>query len=105
MESRLPRDPLWRRLGRRVLLARARRARRSLPAVPSGWTTGPPDFVGVGTQRSGTSWWLNVIAAHPGVTEPWMKELHYFNRFSHVPFGEEAIDGYHRCFPRPPDLI
>jgi len=48
--------------------------------LPRGWTTGPPDFVGVGAQRSGTSWWFNLISNHPKVktTERSHKEKHFF---------------------------
>jgi hypothetical protein len=97
----LPRDPLWRRLGRRALLARGRRARSSPPAVPDGWTTGPPDFVGVGAQRAGTSWWFDLIAQHPSVASDATKELHYFDRFCFTPFSERDIHEYRRFFPRP----
>jgi hypothetical protein len=63
--------------------------------------TGPPDFVGVGVQRAGTSWWLELIASHPGVVKPRLKELHYFNRFAYTHFDGEAIHEYHLQFPRP----
>jgi hypothetical protein len=36
-------------------------ARRSLPPD----ALGPPDFVGVGAQRSGTRWWYTLILEHP----------------------------------------
>jgi hypothetical protein len=29
------------------------------------WVVGPPDFVGVGTQRSGTTWWWQLLCDHP----------------------------------------
>src|SRR5213595_3311651 len=54
------------------------------PECPPGWRTGPPDFVGVGAQRCGTSWWYRgTIRSHPQVVriaKPG-KELHYFDRF------------------------
>jgi hypothetical protein len=101
----LPRDPLWRRVGRRAVLARARRVRSSPPAVPDGWATSPPDFVGVGAQRAGTSWWFSLIAQHPGVVSDARKELHYFDRFCLTPFSESDGPKYHRFFPRPANGI
>jgi hypothetical protein len=94
------------------------------PAVPPGWRTGPPDFVGVGAQRSGTSWWWSVISSHPDValagadeTAPdsgpaaarrrravnQLKEVHFFDGYGEV----AAIDpaAYHRHFPRPPGAL
>lgn len=72
-----------------------------VPECPAGWRTGPPDFVGVGVQRSGTTRWFDLIGAHPEVTLPaGAKELHYFDRFyagSEKP-GDAA--DYHRYFPR-----
>src|ERR1700722_14580356 len=51
------------------------------PQAPPGWTTGPPDFVGVGFQRCGTTRWYNLVAAHPQIARPVaMKELHFFDR-------------------------
>ena len=50
------------------------------PACPPGTTVGPPDFVGVGVSKCGTSWWFSLILAHPDVHGPVKKELLYFNR-------------------------
>lgn len=74
-----------------------------VPECPPGWATGPPDFVGIGAQRSGTSWWYRGIEAHPSVAavEGQAKELHYFNRFWKDPPGPEFPEEYHRLFPRP----
>ncbi|HTY97786.1 MAG TPA: hypothetical protein VMB91_12145, partial [Solirubrobacteraceae bacterium] len=61
------------------------------PQTPAGWRTGPPDFVGVGFQRCGTTRWYNLITAHPEVARPVaMKELHFFDRFYSGGFGESA---------------
>lgn len=69
--------------------ARPQRARR-------GETTGPPDFVGVGAQKSGTTWWYSLIELHPQVvTRRTPKELHYFDR--HL----RTMPAYERYFPRP----
>lgn len=54
------------------------------PEVPEGWEIGPPDFVGVGCQRAGTTWWFRMLSEHPRVEPPLppgKKELHYLERF------------------------
>jgi hypothetical protein len=90
-------------------LRRRRRVRRGRGPgwLPAGWQTGPPDFVGVGAQRSGTSWWFSLLCAHPGVchprTEP--KEHAFFNRYYGEDFTRRAIDAYHWEFPRRPGSI
>lgn len=86
---------------------RARRLRfEHLPAVPEcppGWRTGPPDFVILGAQKSGTTWWFWMIEQHPGVTQPrdQRPELHFFDRLWQTWPDEEQIAAYHRYFPRP----
>ena len=40
------------------------------PECPPGWRTGPPDFVGVGAQRSGTTWWYRLLLDHPRIELP-----------------------------------
>jgi hypothetical protein len=73
------------------------------PECPEGWTTGPPDFVGVGAQRSGTSWWYRGLEQHPRIAtvEGQAKELHYFNRFWQDEPPPDFAESYHRLFPRP----
>jgi hypothetical protein len=72
---------------------------------PRGWETGPPDFVGIGAQRSGTSWWFGQILRHPAVVAPSGKELHYFDRFWNAEFTATDGDGYRALFPRPPGKL
>ena len=53
-----------------------------IPECPEGWTTGPPDYVGIGAQRCGTSWWYAAMRRHPAIERsPLGKEVHYFDRF------------------------
>lgn len=84
----------------------ARAARKGAPGppprCPPGWATGPPDFVGVGAQRAGTSRWYQLISAHPQV-ERGEKELHYFDGFR----LSDSFDvrAYREFFPRPPGKI
>lgn len=77
------------------------------PVLGPDEEVGPPDFVGIGAQKAGTTWWYGLIAAHPGVwTRPDLhKERHYMTRFGAADFGPEEAVGYHRWFPRPPDLL
>jgi hypothetical protein len=65
---------------------------------------GPPDYVGVGAQKAGTSWWDTLIGAHPDVhrVKGLPKELHYFDRAWEEPFGDGDVRRYARYFPRPP---
>lgn len=72
------------------------------PECPPGWLTGPPDFVGVGVVRGGTSWWTRVLRAHPQVQ--WAGEdkgLHYFDRFWDGDPPADCVERYHAMFPRP----
>ena len=74
-----------------------------VPECPPGWRTGPPDFVGIGAQRAGTSWWYRGLEEHTGVAvvEGQDKELHYFNRFWNGELPGGWIETYHSLFPRP----
>lgn len=73
------------------------------PTAPAGWVTGPPDFIGVGAQRSATTRWFDLIVAHPQVVAPLAtrKELHYFDRFHAEPFTADDAATYGEYFPRP----
>ena len=77
------------------------------PDCPEGWVTGPPDVVGVGAQRCGTSWWFREIARHPGFSfsdRLQKKEVAFFNDLRHFRRLPDAYAGlYARHFPRPPD--
>ncbi|HTA13389.1 MAG TPA: sulfotransferase [Solirubrobacteraceae bacterium] len=73
----------------------------SPPPCPPGWRIGPPDFVGVGVQRCGTTRWIRLIGSHPEVVwPPAAKELHYFDRYHLGGCGAREIAGYHEFFPR-----
>ena len=77
------------------------------PPLGPGETVGPPDFVGIGVQKGGTSWWYELIADHPGVTaRPDLhKERHYLSHFGTEPFGPAEAARYHGWFPRRPGTI
>jgi hypothetical protein len=63
----------------------------------------PPDFVGIGAQRAGTSWWHSLIESHPDVHAlGWpYKELHFFDRFATEPFTDGDVRAYHEFFRKP----
>jgi hypothetical protein len=59
--------------------------------------------VGVGVQKSGTSWWHKLVLKHPDCVGPVVrrKELHFFDEYWQQPFDDSAVDWYHRLFDRP----
>ncbi|HEV3048562.1 MAG TPA: sulfotransferase [Solirubrobacteraceae bacterium] len=72
-----------------------------LPRDGTGAEVGPPDFIGVGVQRCGTTRWFDLIGAHPevlGAAGP--KELHYFDRFFAGGCTREQLERYHGYFPK-----
>lgn len=90
--------------------ARRLRARGMLPAAgpprcPPGWRTGPPDFVGVGAQRCGTTWWHRSVVGHPEIQPAAAKEFHYFDHYFDKEPTAADIEAYHELFPRPPSKL
>jgi hypothetical protein len=78
------------------------------PPRPQGnEKTGAPDFVGIGAQKAGTSWWYTLVCAHPDVytRDDIHKERHFFGRYATRSFGPEDCSLYHDWFPRPPGSI
>lgn len=73
------------------------------PVLRPDKTAGPPDFVGIGVQKAGTTWWFGQIAGHPEVytRDDLHKERHFFDRFGTEPFRKTDIEAYHGWFPRP----
>jgi len=45
-----------------------------------------PDFLGIGAQRTGTTWLWENLRRHPGIWMPPRKEIHYFERSTSYPF-------------------
>jgi hypothetical protein len=64
---------------------------------------GPPDFVGIGAQKCGTSWWYGLLSRHPRVfsDEAVHKERHFFERYWNRAFGDVDVERYHHWFRRP----
>lgn len=69
--------------------------------------TGPPDFIGVGTQRSGTTWWFRLLVNHPDIRPPRgrRKEQHIFDKFGARELRHEDLAAYHDIFPRKPGQL
>jgi hypothetical protein len=65
--------------------------------------TGPPDFIGVGTQRSGTTWMQRLLMDHPRIHLPRdrRKEQHFFDWFGKTEMTDADVARYHEGFPRP----
>lgn len=75
------------------------------PPVPGpGEELGAPDFVGIGVQKAGTTWWYRLMLSHPDVSSRHdiHKERHFFDRFGFRPFGPSDISNYQGWFPRKP---
>ena len=73
------------------------------PPPGVGDVVAPPDFVGIGVQKAGTTWWFGLIAAHPDVAQrPGVhKERHFFARFATTAFGPERRRGVPPVVPAP----
>ena len=74
-----------------------------LPTHPPDWQTGPPDFVIIGAQKSGTTWWQGLVESHLQIVRPpgQRRELHFFDHFWDRWPSEEQFEHYKRYFPRP----
>lgn len=70
---------------------------------PPGLVWGPPDFVGIGAQRAGTTWWYDLICAHPGVYHhrPFHKERHFLSALGGAGTRDDRLADYAGWFPRP----
>jgi hypothetical protein len=77
------------------------------PAVPEAdMLVGPPDFIGIGSMKSGTTWWYSLMIRHPQIYSPsWRKELHFFDLLIGSPYGPTQVEEYHRLFCRPHGMI
>ncbi len=74
-----------------------------LPQQPPDWRTGPPDFVIIGAQKSGTTWWQGLVEGHLEVVRPpgQRRELHFFDHFWDRWPTAAQFEHYQRYFPRP----
>ena len=96
------------KLGRPMARERPGTRAPDFPDCPPGQTTGPPDLVGVGTQRAGTTWWWRgAIRSHPRFVRDVKpgKEVHFFDRFWGAEVPADLPAQYARHFPRPEGAI
>lgn len=77
------------------------------PACPANQRIGPPDYVGIGAQKAGTTWWTALIEAHPDVhrVSGQPKELHFFDGLWERPWSAADATRYARYFPRPSGTV
>jgi hypothetical protein len=73
------------------------------PDAPPDWQQGPPDFVIIGAQKSGTTWWQGLMESHLEIHRPHRqrRELHFFDHFWDRWPTPEQFELYERYFPRP----
>jgi hypothetical protein len=84
----------------------ADRRGRQAPVIPDGAALGPPDFIGVGAHKAGTTWWWALLVGHPEIDGvPRRKELHLLDRMKEEPVPQAQKDWYYRQFPRLPGHI
>ncbi len=78
-----------------------------MPKAPGKNRSGPPEFVGVGAQRSGTTWWFDLLLSHPQIRPPKgrRKELHFFDRFGAEEMTQRHVEEYAELFRRRPGQI
>jgi len=69
------------------------------------WEPRPPDFVGVGAQRCGTTWWWRLICDHPRVQVTTEKEVHFFDRYFAQEFTDADAATYRKLFAREGEAI
>ena len=55
-----------------------------------------PDFVVIGTQKGGTTFFYELLSNHPLVRPAVTKELHFFDRNENF---DKGVDWYRRCLP------
>jgi Sulfotransferase domain len=81
--------------------------RQQLPELRPGDVCAPPDYIGVGAQRAGSTWWDSLIAQHPDVHTRGdrVKEVHYFDHLYDGLPENGSRPQYERFFPRPPGAV
>lgn len=78
-----------------------------LKPIPREWRIHSPDFVGVASGKSGTSWWYSLMLKHPQIIENRLnlKELHYFDHLKYRIISSEQINTYCQAFASPENTI
>lgn len=57
-----------------------------------------PAWLGIGAQRCGTTWFVNLLVQHPMVTTPGAKELHALYMQLPSPWSDDDAENYRRLF-------
>ncbi len=59
-----------------------------------------PAWLGIGAQRSGTTWFTDLLLRHPQVALPLdgRKEAHFFDRFLASPWSDAEVERYRALF-------
>jgi len=94
--SRLPRFTSGRVLGKYINRLHAVE-KQAFPARA-------PDFVGVGVQKAGTTWWTKLLREHPRIDVP-VKEVHFFDGLNETAVEDCPTELYARLFRRPPKVL
>ena len=78
-----------------------------MPLLAGGRRARPPDFIGVGVQRGGSSWWHRLLEGHPDVSPLGLgaKELHFFDEHWRGDFQSADERAYHQLFLRPEGML
>lgn len=50
----------------------------------------PPNFLGIGAQKAGTTWLYENLRRHPEIWMPKRKEIHYFDKLRHEPGYDDS---------------
>jgi hypothetical protein len=78
-------------------MAYAKTRREKISAAQKRSTKGElPDFVVIGTQKGGTTFFYELLSNHPLVRPAVTKELHFFDRNKNF---DKGVDWYRRCLP------
>lgn len=80
------------------------------PKLRRGEVTGLPDFVGIGVQRAGTTWWFNLLTRQREIYHrPTLQIFKERQILSHLGLSElsdaQVCEAYSRWFPRRPGTI
>jgi len=78
------------------------------PYCGRGQTIGPPDYIGLGAQKAGTTWWHELVQSHPEVFRPrgLPKEVHFFDSCPPLRTNLPGLArAYYEFFPRPGGCI
>jgi hypothetical protein len=87
---------------RRTILQEIFRLERELRAAEEGRaedepvTGALPDFVIIGAQKCGTTFFYHLLSQHPLIESAASKELHFFDKYFDL-----GVEWYRRCFPTP----